>query len=209
MVPAPPPVFAPLKTIVHTDILPSSNMLYPKEDPDSHQLKFACRTCQYSENAVSSCVFRNVLNEAIGETAGVTQDVGQDPTVGVLFNCLLCAELVCGECSRRVLGDDVGYMSDCSPWQTPLPSPTKGSPARSGLGDLGEGNITRIPIRSPTRSSMKSSPLKFNSMNRSPSPMNSGSPRTHGSPYQSSPVNSRTAMVPDSTQRRESQWRHI
>jgi DNA-directed RNA polymerase subunit M/transcription elongation factor TFIIS len=59
----------------------SSNMLYPKEDPDTHRLNFACRTCQYSEEAVSSCVFRNVLNNAVGETAGVTQDVGSDPTV--------------------------------------------------------------------------------------------------------------------------------
>jgi len=60
-------------------------MLYPKEDPDTHQLQFACRTCQYSEKATSSCVFRNVLNNAVGETAGVTQDVGSDPTVSLPF----------------------------------------------------------------------------------------------------------------------------
>lgn len=59
-----------------------SNMLYPKEDEDSHKLQFTCRTCQYTEEAVSTCVFRNVLNNAAGETAGVTQDVGSDPTVG-------------------------------------------------------------------------------------------------------------------------------
>ncbi|POS84651.1 DNA-directed RNA polymeras-like protein II subunit rpb9, partial [Erysiphe pulchra] len=57
-----------------------SNMLYPKEDPDTHHLQFACRTCQYSEEATHSCVFRNILNNAVGETAGVTQDVGSDPT---------------------------------------------------------------------------------------------------------------------------------
>ncbi|KAI9733715.1 MAG: DNA-directed RNA polymerase II core subunit rpb9 [Claussenomyces sp. TS43310] len=61
-----------------------SNMLYPKEDPDTHRLQFACRTCQYSEEAASSCVFRNVLNNAVGETAGVTQDVGSDPTLKIL-----------------------------------------------------------------------------------------------------------------------------
>ncbi|CAK7241651.1 MAG: hypothetical protein STHCBS139747_003117 [Sporothrix thermara] len=60
-----------------------SNMLYPKEDEDSHKLQFTCRTCQYTEEAASTCVFRNVLNNAAGETAGVTQDVGSDPTVGV------------------------------------------------------------------------------------------------------------------------------
>ncbi|KAK8110854.1 uncharacterized protein PG998_007311 [Apiospora kogelbergensis] len=60
-----------------------SNMLYPKEDEDSHKLQFTCRTCQYTEEATSTCVFRNVMNNAVGETAGVTQDVGSDPTVRV------------------------------------------------------------------------------------------------------------------------------
>ncbi|KAI1755469.1 hypothetical protein F4782DRAFT_406146 [Xylaria castorea] len=66
-----------------------SNMLYPKEDEDSHKLMFTCRTCQYTEEATSSCVFRHVLNSAAGETAGVTQDVGSDPTVcGPVFSDL-------------------------------------------------------------------------------------------------------------------------
>jgi DNA-directed RNA polymerase subunit M/transcription elongation factor TFIIS len=60
-----------------------SNMLYPKEDEDSHKLQFTCRTCQYTEEATSTCVFRNVMNNAVGETAGVTQDVGSDPTVRI------------------------------------------------------------------------------------------------------------------------------
>ena len=58
-----------------------SNMLYPKEDDESHKLMFTCRTCRYTEEATSSCVFRHVLNNAAGETAGVTQDVASDPTV--------------------------------------------------------------------------------------------------------------------------------
>jgi DNA-directed RNA polymerase subunit M/transcription elongation factor TFIIS len=69
-------------------------MLYPKEDPDTHRLQFACRTCQYSEEATSSCVFRNEMNNAAGETAGVTQDVGSDPTVGLPL-CLFCGNVVC------------------------------------------------------------------------------------------------------------------
>ncbi|CZT01196.1 related to DNA-directed RNA polymerase II chain RPB9 [Rhynchosporium agropyri] len=77
-----------------------SNMLYPKEDPDTHRLQFACRTCQYSEEATSSCVFRNILNNAVGETAGVTQDVGSDPTVGLPF-CLLCGSVV--TCEGRMI----------------------------------------------------------------------------------------------------------
>ncbi|KAJ9137057.1 hypothetical protein NKR23_g9349 [Pleurostoma richardsiae] len=88
-----------------------SNMLYPKEDEDSRKLQFTCRTCQYTEEATSSCVFRNVLNNAAGETAGVTQDVGSDPTVGVpssypshdgtmsLLLCLLCGkDIICSKC---------------------------------------------------------------------------------------------------------------
>ena len=68
-----------------------SNMLYPKEDEDTHKLQFTCRTCQYTEEASSTCVFRNVLNNSAGETAGVTQDVGSDPTVSdapcLCFSC--------------------------------------------------------------------------------------------------------------------------
>lgn len=70
-----------------------SNMLYPKEDQDSHKLQFTCRTCQYTEEAASTCVFRNVMNNAAGETAGVTQDVGSDPTVGVSSVCSVSSTL--------------------------------------------------------------------------------------------------------------------
>ncbi|KAL2050577.1 hypothetical protein ABVK25_009247 [Lepraria finkii] len=58
-----------------------SNMLYPKEDRMTNKLMFACRTCQFSEEAQSSCVFRNNMYNTVGETAGVTQDVGSDPTL--------------------------------------------------------------------------------------------------------------------------------
>ncbi|MDI1488880.1 MAG: DNA-directed RNA polymerase II core subunit rpb9 [Ramalina farinacea] len=60
-----------------------SNMLYPKEDRMTSKLMFACRTCQFSEEAQSSCVFRNNMYNTVGETAGVTQDVGSDPTTKV------------------------------------------------------------------------------------------------------------------------------
>ncbi|MCJ1271934.1 hypothetical protein MMC22_011839 [Lobaria immixta] len=69
-----------------------SNMLYPKEDRISNKLMFACRTCQFSEDAISSCVFRNNLYNTVGETAGVTQDVGSDPTVGIPDFCTLCGQ---------------------------------------------------------------------------------------------------------------------
>ncbi|TKA77277.1 hypothetical protein B0A49_00976 [Cryomyces minteri] len=57
-------------------------MLYPKEDPTTNTLMFACLTCSFSEPAASSCVFRNELSNTVGETSGVTQDVASDPTVG-------------------------------------------------------------------------------------------------------------------------------
>ncbi|KAK1833583.1 putative DNA-directed RNA polymerase II subunit RPB9 [Podospora conica] len=58
-----------------------SNMLYPKEDRARLKLMWVCRTCQYSEDATSTCVYRNIINNAAGETAGVTQDVTSDPTL--------------------------------------------------------------------------------------------------------------------------------
>lgn len=70
-----------------------SNMLYPKEDPDSRKLLYTCRTCQFVEDAATTCVFRNMINSASGETAGVTQDVATDPTVSgvscVMRGCFL------------------------------------------------------------------------------------------------------------------------
>ena len=57
-------------------------MLYPKEDHVENKLMFACRTCQFSEEAGASCIYRNSLKETIAETPGNVQDVAQDPTVG-------------------------------------------------------------------------------------------------------------------------------
>lgn len=78
-----------------------SNMLYPKEDADAHKLQFTCRTCQFTEDAQSTCVFRNDLNTSAGETAGVTQDVGSDPTVSepLPVLCDFCGHVVyCSTC---------------------------------------------------------------------------------------------------------------
>lgn len=60
----------------------SSNILYPKEDTQTSTLMFECRTCRWSCQADTSCIYRNELSTTIGATAGVTQDVSQDPTVG-------------------------------------------------------------------------------------------------------------------------------
>jgi DNA-directed RNA polymerase II subunit RPB9 len=57
-------------------------MLYPKEDEENHKLQFTCRTCQYTEEATSTCIFKNSMNKAVRETAGEVKDVKVDPTVG-------------------------------------------------------------------------------------------------------------------------------
>ncbi|CAK46160.1 uncharacterized protein An12g03900 [Aspergillus niger] len=59
----------------------SSNLLYPKEDRINNRLMFTCRTCHVGEPATSYCVYQNKLNTQVGDTAGVTQDVGSDPTL--------------------------------------------------------------------------------------------------------------------------------
>lgn len=64
---------------------------------------YSCRTCQFSEPAATACVFRNVLSQSVGETAGVTQDVGLDPTVGLPEFCTLCGQvLACRICGKGI-----------------------------------------------------------------------------------------------------------
>ena len=80
-------------------------MLYAKEDEKQPVLLFYCRTCTFVEPASASahCVYRNNLYNTVGETAGVTQDVGADPTVGLpeFCTCTLCGEeIVCFGCGQ-------------------------------------------------------------------------------------------------------------
>ena len=58
-----------------------NNILYPREDPDNKRLLYACRHCDYSEIASQPLVYRNDLQRAAAETAGVTTDVASDPTL--------------------------------------------------------------------------------------------------------------------------------
>ncbi|EKG10879.1 DNA-directed RNA polymerase M/15kDa subunit [Macrophomina phaseolina MS6] len=59
-----------------------SNLLYPRENPENrNSLQFACRTCNYYTDADTSCIYRNEMSNTAAETAGVTSDLGQDPTV--------------------------------------------------------------------------------------------------------------------------------
>lgn len=81
-----------------------SNMLYPKEDPSSNMLMFACRSCQYSEPATAACIYRNALQEQIAETAGNVEDVAQDPT-------LPHAEVLCKNTEHCTAKDAVFFQS--------------------------------------------------------------------------------------------------
>lgn len=97
-------------------------MLYPKEDKTNRILMFACRTCNFSEPAPSHCVWRNQLGNTVVETAGVTTDVGQDPTVrenDFLFHgdgfCLMCGNIIL---------EDVG-ASEKSGWSSRVSTTTK------------------------------------------------------------------------------------
>ncbi|GMF06473.1 unnamed protein product [[Candida] boidinii] len=56
-------------------------MLYPKEDKENRRLLYQCRNCRYSELADDSKVYRHELITNIGETAGVVEDIGSDPTL--------------------------------------------------------------------------------------------------------------------------------
>ncbi|GAD93118.1 DNA directed RNA polymerase II 15 kDa subunit, putative [Paecilomyces variotii No. 5] len=86
-----------------------SNLLYPKEDRVNNRLMFTCRTCHVAEPASSYCVYQNKLNSQVGDTAGVTQDVASDPTVGVPELCLYCGEeltcSICGDTETSDYGD--------------------------------------------------------------------------------------------------------
>ena len=110
-------------------------MLYPKENKDTSELMFACRTCQYSEKAASSCVYRNTLDTSIGETAGVTQDVGSDPTVGVPGFCTLCGlPIRCSFCEDMT---SQGCM-----WELEYPD-DKGGEEVNGLAEEDEDVVMR------------------------------------------------------------------
>lgn len=88
-----------------------SNLLYPKEDRATNQLMYTCRTCHVGEPATSYCVYQNKLNSQVGDTAGVTQDVGSDPTVcspdffSLPGFCTLCgSEIACSKCGSLFAG---------------------------------------------------------------------------------------------------------
>lgn len=65
---------------------------------------FTCRTCHVGEPASSYCVYQNKLNSQVGDTAGVTQDVGSDPTVcaPAVSGAFFCLPGFCGLCGEEI-----------------------------------------------------------------------------------------------------------
>jgi DNA-directed RNA polymerase II subunit RPB9 len=76
---------------------------------------FACRTCSFTEDAHSACVMRHEIASSVGDTAGITQDVAEDPTVGLSrslsrtslsdmmpYFCTMCGQdIVCLDCGEE------------------------------------------------------------------------------------------------------------
>lgn len=73
---------------------------------------FSCRTCHVAEPATSPCVFQNKLHSQVGDTAGVTQDVASDPTVGLPL-CTLCGEqIICEQCEDLCRRDELPFEDE-------------------------------------------------------------------------------------------------
>jgi DNA-directed RNA polymerase II subunit RPB9 len=96
----------------------SSNLLYPKEDRATSQLLFVCKACHATQIFDSACTYRNQLGSTVTETAGVTTDVANDPTVRddslmVPCFCTMCGEEIrCGGCGESAMEEsDVSDLS--------------------------------------------------------------------------------------------------
>jgi len=89
-----------------------SNLLFPKEDKENNRLLFACRTCSFTEPAPSACVMRHEIASTVGDTAGITQDVGQDPTVGLSESLSETIPGFCTMCGQEIFCEICGQESD-------------------------------------------------------------------------------------------------
>ncbi|KAI1625025.1 putative DNA directed RNA polymerase II 15 kDa subunit [Exophiala viscosa] len=58
-----------------------SNLLYPKEDKATSTLLYICKACHAMTTHDSACTYRQQLGATVQETAGVTTDVANDPTL--------------------------------------------------------------------------------------------------------------------------------
>ena len=93
------------------DLVCSSNLLYPKEDRDTSELTFVCKACTAALRLHdTACTYRHHLGSTVTETAGVTTDVANDPTVGdtsfEVYFCTMSGDaLKCKDCGRPAIED--------------------------------------------------------------------------------------------------------
>jgi DNA-directed RNA polymerase II subunit RPB9 len=58
-----------------------NNMLYPKEDKEARKLLYACRNCDYQQEADNPCIYVNKIQHDIDELTQIIGDVIADPTL--------------------------------------------------------------------------------------------------------------------------------
>nr|XP_056708144.1 DNA-directed RNA polymerase II subunit RPB9-like [Euleptes europaea] len=58
-----------------------NNMLHPKEDKENRILLYACRNCDYQQEADNSCIYINKITHEVDELTQIIADVSQDPTL--------------------------------------------------------------------------------------------------------------------------------
>ena len=98
--------------------LRSSNLLYPKENREQNSLTFVCKACTAITETDPACTYRHHLGSTVTETAGVTTDVANDPTVGdtslEVYFCTMCGDVLrCRDCGLSVVeGSGVEDPSD-------------------------------------------------------------------------------------------------
>ncbi|KAH9171812.1 hypothetical protein EDB89DRAFT_1968795, partial [Lactarius sanguifluus] len=72
-----------------------NNLLYPKAEQQRRTMVYACRICPSVDETVDNgLVYRNDLLNVTKEQAGVTTDLGQDPT-------LAHTNIACPNCSHE------------------------------------------------------------------------------------------------------------
>jgi len=56
-------------------------MLYPKEDKENRKLLYACRNCDYQQEADNMCIYVNKIQHDVDELTQIIGDVIADPTL--------------------------------------------------------------------------------------------------------------------------------
>lgn len=103
--------FIHTKYLLRTDASTAAEII---QDVVNNVLTYRCRTCHNVEPTNNYCVFRNELATNAGETAGVTTDVGSDPTVKFADPTTRSVLKVFSFQSRISSAHPVGSWSACS-----------------------------------------------------------------------------------------------